>query len=53
MLDAKATGITFWDKIKAFYGVVCVTQVKLPFENDNFDYHHLLLQLLCVFSKTF
>ena len=33
--------------------VICVTSIKIPFGSDNYDLHHLLLQLFCVFFKMF
>ena len=37
MLPTLATRKNFWSKISVSEGVMCVTLIRLPFENDNCD----------------
>ena len=51
ILAILATHESFWTKITASVGAMCVTFIILPFEYDNCDQYHLLLQLICAFSN--
>ena len=52
MLDGLDTHESIWNKVKTSYGVMCVTEFKVPIENGNCDYN-LLFQLICAFYKLF
>ena len=51
MLDDLTTQESFLNNVTASFSVMCITYIKLPFDNGNCDQHHLTLQLLSVVFK--
>ena len=44
---------TLASKITAFYGVMCVTLIRLPFKHENCDQYHFLFSWYVHFPKCF